>query len=148
MSRLSYRGNNVPLMFRKNSFKNSRKSHQSVTKKMYDKFRKYNNKWLKSNGIATDCLDDILLGNSLSIKSLRAKENYLKKTPYHVYYKYKSDCRIINNTTTATTTPGTSNNNKRNINSLVKKSSSSDTTSDETPTVLSIEKTEISNDKK
>lgn len=60
---------------------------------MYDKFRKYSNKWLKANATSSDCIDDWLTGEiyANAIKTSRVKENYLKKTPYHVYYKYKTD---------------------------------------------------------
>lgn len=82
------------------------KSHQSVTKKMYDKFRKYNNKWLKANAISADCIDDWLMGENYSNvnKTVRVKENYPKKPPYHIYYKYKIDNSSSTGSNSNTTT--------------------------------------------
>jgi hypothetical protein len=59
---------------------------------MYSSFRSYVNQWLKSNGTSQDCIDDMLMGEHLEprVKTTCFKESFLKRTPYHVYYKYKS----------------------------------------------------------
>lgn len=80
-------------MYRRNAFKRARKSHQAVTKRMYDKFRKYVNKWLKEHSLTVDCIDDWLLGDTLgnnnnSTKTTCVKESLSKREPYHVYYRY------------------------------------------------------------
>lgn len=58
---------------------------------MFSRFRQFSNRWLKENGTSPDCIDDMLLGEHLepSIKTICVKESYLKRTPYHVYYRYK-----------------------------------------------------------
>lgn len=58
---------------------------------MYNRFRQFSNRWLKENGTSSDCIDEMFLGEHLepSIKTICVKESYLKKTPYHVYYRYK-----------------------------------------------------------
>jgi len=78
-------------MYRRNAFKNARKCHHTVSKRMFDKFRKLTNKWLKENSISADCIDDWLLGEHLDpeVKTICIKESSLKKTPYHIFYRYK-----------------------------------------------------------
>lgn len=58
---------------------------------MFSRFRQFSNRWLKENGTSPDCIDDMLLGEHLepTIKTICVKESYLKRTPYHVYYRYK-----------------------------------------------------------
>jgi hypothetical protein len=102
--RLRYQPNETSCMYRRNSLRQGRKSHHSVTKRMYDKFRKHTNKWLKENGLTVDCIDDWLLGENLTgstsaaaaaaaggsggqVKTVCVKENWPKRTPYHVYYR-------------------------------------------------------------
>lgn len=77
--------------YRKNSLKNAKKNHHPVTKKMYDKFRKFLKEWLKEHSVAHDSIDEWLLGEHLTpqVKTACIKESYLKKTPYHIYYRYK-----------------------------------------------------------
>jgi hypothetical protein len=83
--------NETTVKYRRNSFKKARKSHQTVTKRMYDKFRKLNNKWLKEHSKTADCIDDWLLGEMAApaTKTVCIKESQLKKVPYHVYYRYR-----------------------------------------------------------
>jgi hypothetical protein len=91
--KIRYQANETTCMYRRNSFKNARKHHQPVTKRMYDRFRKYTNKWLKESSVSADCIDDWLLGYHLtgsSSKTICVKESWPKKPPYHVYYKYKA----------------------------------------------------------
>ena len=73
------------------------KRHQSVTKSMYTNFKKYSNKWLKDNSISHECLDDWFLGEHLEpkVKTICTKESFIKKPPYHVYFRYK----IVNDLT-------------------------------------------------
>jgi hypothetical protein len=58
---------------------------------MYNRFRQFNTRWLKENGTSHECIDEMLLGEHLEphVKTICVKESYLKKTPYHVYYRYK-----------------------------------------------------------
>jgi hypothetical protein len=62
---------------------------------MFDSFKKYLNKWLKDNSVASDAVDDWLIdGNSQTNENLKTtctKDNSLKRTPYHAYYKYKTE---------------------------------------------------------
>ena len=123
---------------------------------MYDKFRKYNNKWLKANAITSDCIDDWLLGENYSNvnKTVRVKENYPKKTPYHIYYKYKIDNSSSTGLNSNTTTKRnnvktesnkkfqtTNNNNSSNTNNNSNEDSSQipSITNNETENVRSIE---------
>jgi hypothetical protein len=83
--------NETTVKYRRNSFKKARKSHLTVTKRMYDKFRKLNNKWLKEHSKTADCIDDWLLGDMAgpATKTVCIKESQLKKVPYHVFYRYR-----------------------------------------------------------
>jgi paired amphipathic helix protein Sin3a len=83
--------NETAVKYRRNAFKKARKTHQLVTKRMYDKFRKLNNKWLKEHSKTADCIDDWLLGELAgpSTKTVCIKESLLKKVPYHIFYRYK-----------------------------------------------------------
>jgi hypothetical protein len=58
---------------------------------MYEKCRKNIKDWLKEHGIANDSINDWFLGEHLQpqVKTTYVKESCLKKTPYHVYYRYK-----------------------------------------------------------
>jgi hypothetical protein len=84
---------------------------------MFDKFRKCTNKWLKENSISADCIDDWLLGEHLDaeVKTICIKESSLKKTPYHIFYRYKVLSNESNqsktNLASASTTTKTTNNN-------------------------------------
>jgi hypothetical protein len=72
---------------------------------MYDRFKKYLNKWLKENGVSADTIDDWLIGDTLNnpnIKTTCNKDCSLKRTPYHVIYKYKTQKLNVNTTTTTT----------------------------------------------
>jgi hypothetical protein len=66
---------------------------------MFDSFKKYLNKWLKENSVASDAVDDWFIdGNSQTNENLKTtctKDNSLKRTPYHAFYKYKTE-RISN----------------------------------------------------
>ncbi len=77
---------------------------------MYDKFRKFSNKWLKEHAISADCIDDWLLGDHIVpyVKTTCVKESFSKKPPYHVYYKYKVLQKQQNIGSAATGTPATS----------------------------------------
>lgn len=97
-----YEPNETTCMYRRNGLKLARKSHHSVTKRMYDKFRKHTNKWLKENGLTADCIDDWLLGESSAAnlagtKTVCVKESIPKRTPYHVYYRYFYDSFLFFN---------------------------------------------------
>ncbi|CAF0772019.1 unnamed protein product [Brachionus calyciflorus] len=86
--------------YRKNSFKNAKKSHLTVSKKMYEKFRKNTNKWLKEHAVSTDCIDDWLMGEHLeNSKTICLKETSHKKVPYHVFYRYKVEVNESSKTT-------------------------------------------------
>lgn len=67
---------------------------------MYSSFRSFVNGWLKENHTNPDTIDDILLGVHIGpqIKTTCIKESHLKKTPYHVYYKYKTASNRLLNT--------------------------------------------------
>lgn len=71
------------------------------------------NRWLKENSISPDAIDDILLSEHLEphIKTTCIKESYLKKKPYHVYYRYKVTTSAIPSTST-TAMPNPSNSNE------------------------------------
>jgi hypothetical protein len=58
---------------------------------MYEKFRKNIKDWLKEHTIANDSINDWFLGEHLQpqVKTTYVKESCLKKTPYHIYYRYK-----------------------------------------------------------
>lgn len=98
---------------------------------MYDRFRKYHNKWLKEHSIGQDSIDDWLLGENLgpSIKTTCVKENCVKKVPYHVYYKYKvaqtQPPAAPSSSTSASTT--TTNSKKSNKSETASKKSASST---------------------
>jgi hypothetical protein len=89
---------------------------------MFDKFRKWTNKWLKENSTQADCIDDWLLGEHLDteIKTICIKESSLKKTPYHIFYRYKvlsaDSNQSKSNTNSTNTSLKTGNNNDMNIN--------------------------------
>lgn len=102
-------------------------------KKMYDRFRKHMNRWLKEHSASQEATDDWLLGENLVpyVKTTCIKESSMKKTPYHVYYRYK----VANKSDTSTASNTT--NNKKNKTDTNKKpltasSSSSSTTPKET----------------
>jgi hypothetical protein len=80
---------------------------------MYDKFRKFSNKWLKFNSTSADGLDSLLMGEIYSnCKTVRVKEYQPKKTPYHAFYKYKLPDQ---SNTTAPTSSSSTTNTKRNL---------------------------------
>jgi hypothetical protein len=73
---------------------------------MYDKFKKFTNKWLKEHSLTQDCIDEWLLGENLecyNIKTTCIKESMTKKTPYHAYYRYKSI--VASNSSASNSTP-------------------------------------------
>ena len=99
---------------------------------MYDKFRKYTNKWLKTNSIPNDCIDDWLLGeNYTNVKTVRVKENYIKKSPYHVYYKYKVETNTSVATSSSASNTGSNKRNNQVKNSDKKNTDSSNETASE-----------------
>lgn len=85
--------NSTSIMYRKNSLKNARKSHEQVSLKMHNRFQRFNNRWLKENSISVDAFKDALLGNmeyhEPYIETNCVKETNLKIKPYHEYTKYK-----------------------------------------------------------
>lgn len=110
---------------------------------MYDKFRKYTNKWLKTNSVSNDCIDDWLLGENYShVKTVRTKENYIKKTPYHVYYKYKVDSNVSAATGTTSTSKRTTQ-----LKNADKSKNATDSSS-ETPELNGKKSAEVAEDKK
>ena len=63
---------------------------------MYERFRKFDLKWLKEHSKAPDCIDEWLLGEETAAgsqqqqtKTVCLREAHLKKPPYHVFYRYK-----------------------------------------------------------
>lgn len=89
--------NETCTVYRRNGLKRARKSHLKVTKKMYDKFRKYLTKWLKENMTPADCIDDWFMGEDLKgVRTTIVKELTQKKPPYHVLYKYKVESESDN----------------------------------------------------
>jgi hypothetical protein len=60
---------------------------------MYDKFRKYSKEWMKEHSVQPDSIENWLMGHNLplsqQVKTVCIKENYMKKAPYHIYYRYK-----------------------------------------------------------
>ena len=69
---------------------------------MYDRFKKYLNKWLKEAGTPADSIDDWLIGETLNnpnIKTTCNKDCSLKKPPFHVIYKYKTQKTNVNTST-------------------------------------------------
>ena len=94
---------------------------------MYDKFRKFSNKWLKFNSTSADGLDSLLMGEIYSnCKTVRVKEYQPKKTPYHAYYKYKLPDQS-NTTATTSSSASSTTNTKRNL--LLKSETTKTTTS-------------------
>ena len=93
---------------------------------MFDKFRKCTNKWLKENSISSDCIDDWLLGEHLDpeVKTVCIKESSLKKTPYHIFYRYKvlsnesSQFKSNQQASTSTTSKTSINNTNMNTNDI------------------------------
>jgi len=88
---------------------------------MFDRFRKCTNKWLKDNSISTDCIDDWLLGEHLDpeVKTICIKESSLKKTPYHIFYRYKvlsNESNQANSSLASTSTTSKTKNDNTNIN--------------------------------
>jgi hypothetical protein len=97
---------------------------------MYDKFRKFSNKWLKFNSTSADGLDSLLMGEIYSnCKTVRVKEYQPKKTPYHAYYKYKLPDQSNTTATTSSSSSSSSSttNTKRNL--LLKSETTKTTTS-------------------
>ncbi|RNA00678.1 paired amphipathic helix Sin3a isoform X2, partial [Brachionus plicatilis] len=89
--------NETSTLYRRNGLKHAQKSHLKVTKKMYDKFRKYLTKWLKEHMTPADCIDDWLMGEDLKdVRTTIQKEVSHKKPPYHVLYKYKVESESAN----------------------------------------------------
>lgn len=82
--------NETHCVYRRMALKHAQKSHLKVTKKMYDKFRKHLNRWLKENKTQSDSIDDWLLGEDFKdVRTTILKELTQKKPPYHVLYRYK-----------------------------------------------------------
>ena len=74
---------------------------------MYDRFKKYLNKWLKDNTISSDYVDDWLIGetiNNPNIKTTCIKDSSIKRPPFHAIFKYKTQKLNVNSTTTNSTT--------------------------------------------
>lgn len=95
---------------------------------MYDKFRKFSNKWLKFNSTSADGLDSLLMGEIYSnCKTVRVKEYQLKKTPYHAYYKYKLPDQSNTIATASSSSSSSTTNTKRNL--LLKSETTKTTTS-------------------
>ena len=96
---------------------------------MYDKFRKNIKDWLKEHAIANDSIDDWFLGEHIQphVKTQCVKESYLKKTPYHVYYRYKVQQQpphLIINSTQQTATNISSSSSSSNSSSISKSTES------------------------
>ena len=105
---------------------------------MYDKFRKFSNKWLKFNSTPTDGLESWLLGEIYpNCKTVRVKEYQPKKTPYHVYYKYKLPDQLTSLNTSALT-------NTKLLKTETPKASSSDSEISKKPIITTTATTEIS----
>lgn len=96
--KICYQPGETTCNYRRNSFKNARKHHQPVTKRMYDKFRKYTNKWLKENSVNPERVDEWLLGENFNsnCKTVCVKESLPRRPPYHVYYRYKVQVNVNN----------------------------------------------------
>lgn len=58
---------------------------------MYERFRKYSNKWLKEQTFNPEAVEEWFLGENMApnIKTVCTKESCVKKPPYHFYYKYR-----------------------------------------------------------
>jgi hypothetical protein len=60
---------------------------------MYDRFKKYLNKWLKDNGTSSDSIYDWLTGETINnpyIKTTCIRDNSIKRPPFHAIFKYKT----------------------------------------------------------
>ena len=87
-------------------------SHHSITKGMYDRFKKYLNKWLKENGTtSSESVNEWFLGESINnpnVKTTCTKDCSLKRPPFHAIYKYKTqkiaNVNTASNSSSSTTT--------------------------------------------
>jgi hypothetical protein len=90
---------------------------------MYDRFKKYLNKWLKDNATSSDSIYDWLTGetiNNSNIKTTCIRDNSIKRPPFHAIFKYKTEklnptsTSIISKTKSSSSKTSPLNNNNNN----------------------------------